>query len=478
MPPDTLPKASRSLIDLRLDSDEIALLTDFYELTMAASYFALGYNEPSCFTLNVRRMPPKRGFMIAAGLERLLEALEVFHFSADAIDYLASLQLFTPDFLEFLGALRFTGEVNALPEGTIFFPDEPILEVRAPLIEAQLLETLVINQIGMASLITTKAIRSVIAAHGRRLVDFGLRRSQGADAGLIAARSSYLAGFIGTSNVLAGRRYGIPVYGTMAHSYVMAHEQEREAFEHFVAMFPQLSTLLVDSYDTIRGIDNAVQVARGLRNRGGKLQAIRIDSGNLAELAGRARRILDQNALQEVPIFASGNLDEYKIQSLLRAGAPIDAFGVGTEMTTSADAASLDIAYKLAEYKGVPRIKTSQGKLTLPGRKQVFRALNHDACPYADLIGLADESAGTASREFKPAPAETLELLTRQMTDGQRIAPRPTLTESRDYLAKAIAQLDLRYQDLEHPQTYPVRHTAAMNAMLTSEKLRAERRQS
>jgi nicotinate phosphoribosyltransferase len=465
-------------IDLRFDPDEVALLTDLYELTMAASYFALGYNEPACFSLSVRRLPPRRGFLVAAGLERLLEALEDFRFTPSAIEYLGSLQLFTRDFLAFLDTVRFTGEVYALPEGTVCFSEEPLLEVRAPLIEAQLIETLVINQIGIASLIASKAARCVIAASGRRLVDFGLRRSHGADAGLIAARSSYLAGFIGTSNVLAGRRYGIPLYGTMAHSYVMAHDREREAFEHFTAMFPQLSTLLIDTYDPLRGLDNAMAVARDLKQRGGKLQAVRIDSGDLAELSIRARRILDQNGLQDVPIFASGNLDEYKVQTLIRAGAPIDAFGVGTEMVVSADAPSLDIAYKLAEYNGVPRIKTSAGKVTLPGRKQVFRGLNHNGGFYADLIGLADESATTASREFKPAPAETLSLLTRQFANGVRLDPRPTLTESRERLTQAISKLEQRYQDLERPAAYPVRHTAALNAMLTNERLRAERRQS
>jgi nicotinate phosphoribosyltransferase len=465
-------------IDLRFDPDEVALLTDLYELTMAASYFALGYNDLACFSLSVRRMPARRGFLVAAGLERLLEALEDFHFAPDAIDYLKSLQLFKPDFLAFLAAIRFTGEIYALPEGTVFFGEEPLLEVRAPLIEAQLIETLVINQIGMASLIASKAARCVIAAAGRRLVDFGLRRSDGADAGLIAARSSYLAGFIGTSNVLAGRRYGIPLYGTMAHSYVMAHDNEREAFEHFVSMFPQLSTLLIDTYDSLRGLDNAIAVARDLKERGGKLQAVRIDSGDLADLAIRARRILDQNGLQDVPIFASGNLDEYKVHALIQAGAPIDAFGVGTEMVVSADAPSLDIAYKLAEYKGVPRIKTSAGKLTLPGRKQVFRALNHSGGFLADLIGLADESATTASREFKPAPAETISLLTRQFANGRRLDPRPALAEARARWLQALGKLEHRYQDLERPAAYPVRHTAALNAMLTNERLRAEKRQA
>ncbi|HUN58813.1 MAG TPA: nicotinate phosphoribosyltransferase [Candidatus Binataceae bacterium] len=465
-------------IDLRFDPGEVALITDLYELTMAASYFALGYNQPACFDLIVRRMPPRRGFLVAAGLERLLEALEDFHFTADALDYLASLQLFTPEFLDFLGKLRFTGEIHALPEGSIFFSEEPLLEVRAPLIEAQLIETLVINQIGMASLIATKAARCVIAAGGRRLVDFGLRRSHGVDAGLIAARSSYMTGFIGTSNVLAGRRYGIPVYGTMAHSYVMVHDREREAFEHFVAMFPQLSTLLVDTYDTARGVENAAQVAGELKDHGGRLQAVRLDSGDLADLASRARRILDQHGLQDVPIFASGNLDELKIQALLRGGAPIDAFGVGTEMDVSADAPSLDIAYKLSEYNGIPRIKTSLGKMSLPGRKQVFRAMNHAGGFYADLIGLADEGAATAAREFKPAPFETATLLTRQFANGHRLEPRPTLNESRELWQRSLGQLEQRYRDLERPAVYPVRRTAALSAMLTNEKLRAERRQA
>src|ERR1700682_566998 len=263
-------------IDLRFDADEAPLMIDLYELTMAASYFALGYNEPACFYLSVRRMPAKRGFLVAAGIDRVLEALEQFRFGPAALEYLDSLKLFAPEFLTMLANLRFTGDVHALPEGTIFFEQEPILEVRAPLIEAQIIETLVLNQIGMASLVASKAARCVIAARGRRLIDFGFRGSQGADAGLIAARSSYLAGFVGSSNVLAGRRYGIPLNGTMAHSYVMAHEQEREAFDSYVKVFPRLSTLLVDTYDTMRGLENAAAVALELREKGVKLQGGRL----------------------------------------------------------------------------------------------------------------------------------------------------------------------------------------------------------
>jgi nicotinate phosphoribosyltransferase len=382
-------------IDLRFDPNEIPLLTDLYELTMAASYFEQGFNRPACFGMAVRRLPPRRGFLVAAGLERLLEALEEFKFETATIEYLASLQIFKPSFLDYLRKLRFTGEVHAMDEGTIFFAGEPIIEVRAPLIEAQLLETLVINQIGMASLIASKAARSVIVARGKRLVDFGLRRSQGETAGLIAARSSYLAGFDGTSNVLAGRRYGIPLYGTMAHSYIMAHAHEREAFEHFMHDFPHLSTLLVDTYDTVRGVENAMIVAQKMSRKGVELQGVRLDSGNLADLSAKAHDILDRNGFQRTSIFASGNLNEYKIKELIAANAPIDTFGVGTDMVVSGDAPSLELAYKLTEYDGIPRIKTSEGKLTIPGKKQIFRALDHDLGFGGDLIALADEDDST-----------------------------------------------------------------------------------
>ena len=465
-------------LDLRLDREELPLFVDLYELTMAASYFAIGFNQPATFSLSVRRLPASRGFLVAAGLERLLEVIEDFGFAPAALDYLDSLGLFKPEFLHFLGTMRFSGDVRAMAEGTIFFANEPILEVTAPLIEAQLFETLAINQIGVASLIASKAARSTIAARGRRLVDFGMRRSHGADAALVAARSSYLAGFIGTSNVLAGRRYGVPLYGTMAHSYVMAHESERAAFDHYVALFPQLSTLLVDTYDTLRGVENAAQVAIALGRQGFKLQAVRLDSGNLAELALGARRILDRNGLHDVAIFASGNLDEYRIEELVRSGAPIDAFGVGTEMAVSGDAPALDIAYKLVEYAHTPRIKTSANKVTLPGRKQVYRALNAGGGFYADLIALADEAEAVVAREFKPAPAGAIGLLQKVVSGGSRVGARPTLGESRDRLGEALGKLEGRYKDLTQPQAYPVRLSTALNALAMNERVRAEKRQS
>jgi nicotinate phosphoribosyltransferase len=464
-------------IDLRFAPSDLPLLVDLYELTMAASYFHLGMHRPATFTLSVRRLPPRRGFLVAAGIERFLEALSEFHFEQAALDFLDSLQIFTAEFLAFLGNLRFTGEVRAMPEGTLFFAEEPLVEITAPLIEAQLLETLIINQVGFASLIASKAVRSVIAARGRRLIDFGLRRSHGADAGLMAARSCYLAGFTGTSNVLAGQRYGIPLYGTMAHSYVMAHDSEREAFGNYSQSFPQLSTLLVDTYETMRGVENAAQTALELRKHGYKLQAIRLDSGDLAELSVKARNYLDRQGLQDVAIFASGNLDEYRIDKLLQDGAALDAFGVGTAVTVSNDTPALDIIYKLTEYAGVPRMKTSINKASLPGRKQVFRACNARAGMYADLIGLESETALTVAREFKPPPAEVLPLLEKHVSDGQRVGSCSSFDEARNRCSSSLAALETRYKDLDKPQVFPVKYSAALNALLVDERIRASKRQ-
>jgi nicotinate phosphoribosyltransferase len=463
--------------DLRLEPLEQPLLTDLYELTMAASYFELGFNDSACFSMSSRRLPPGRGFLVAAGMERLLEVVEEFRFERPILDYLDSLELFDAKFLGFLSTLRFTGDIHALPEGTIFFAQEPIVEVRAPLIEAQLLETIVINQIGMASLIASKAVRSVIAAGGRALVDFGLRRSQGADAGLIAARSSYLAGFTGSSNVLAGLRYGIPLYGTMAHSYIMAHDHERAAFEHFVRRFPDMTTLLVDTYDTVRGVENAVPVALQLKKEGHALRAIRLDSGDLLDLSIKARRILDENGLGEIKIFASGNLDEYRIAELIAAGAPIDEFGVGTAMVVSADAPALDVAYKLAEYGGTPRMKTAQHKLSLPGRKQVFRATDAGGGFYADLIGLEDEAEDDVAGEFAAAPARTQRLLEKQFSGGFRTGVRRNLSEARENFLASLAMVAPGYRKLKQPETYPVKLTARLDAMVERGKVDAIRRQ-
>jgi nicotinate phosphoribosyltransferase len=464
-------------IDLRLDPAEIVLLTDLYELTVSAAFFDHGFNDTASFEVAMRRMPPGRGFMIAAGIERLIEVLEEYRFDAAAIEHLEALQLFKPDFLEFLAQVRFTGSIRALPEGTIYFVGEPIAEIRAPLIEAQLIETLVLNQLGFASIVATKAARCFAVAGGRRLVDFGPRRAHGADASLIAARSSFMAGFHGTANVLAGKRYGIPVFGTMSHSFVMAHESEREAFSDFVESFPTLSTLLVDTYDTLRGVENAAAVAAKVREAGVKIQAVRLDSGDLHDLSRKARRILDQAGFGDIAIVASGNLDEYRIADLVDSGSPIDAFGVGSALAVSDDAPVADFTYKLVEYKERARLKTSAGKISTPGRKQLFRAYAPSGSFFADLIGIFDEGATTVAREFKPIPSKTVQLMETMFDHGRRVTPPPTLAEARERVMNGLTALDARYKTLRRPAEFPVRQTAALSALVISEKLRAQKRQ-
>ena len=464
-------------IDLRLDPSEVSLLNDLYEFTVAAAFFERGMNGVASFEVMVRRFPPTRGYMIAAGLERVLEVLEDFHFDALAIQYLESLHLFKPEFLNHLSQLRFTGSARAIPDGSIFFPGEPVMEVRGPLIEAQLLEPLILNQLGFASLTATKAARCFSVASGRRLVEFGLRRGQGADATLIAARSAYLAGFSGTSNVLAGKRYGMPVFGTMSHSFIMAHESEKRAFEDFARTFPKLNTMLVDTYDTPQGVRNVAELAKRLAADDIKIQAVRLDSGDLYQLSRQARAILDQHGLSEVAIFVSGNLDEYRIAELLRAGAPIDAFGVGTSLTVSDDAPSADYTYKLADYVGRPRLKTSAGKATVPGRKQVFRGIDAGGHFSQDLVGLMDETSASVTREFKPAIAKITPMLQPVFENGRRARAAVMLDQSRDHFMSEFAMLGAKQRSLTSPAAYPVRLTAALNAMTISERLRAEQLQ-
>jgi nicotinate phosphoribosyltransferase len=464
-------------IDLRLDPAEVALLTDLYELTVSAAFFEHGFNEAASFEVAMRRMPPGRGFMVAAGIERLIEALEEYRFDAAAIEHLESLKLFKPAFLEFLSTLRFTGSIRALPEGTIYFPGEPIAEIRAPLIEGQLIETLALNQLGFASIVATKAARCFAVAGGRRLVDFGPRRAQGADASLIAARSSYMAGFHGTANVLAGKRYGVPVFGTMSHSLVMAHERERDAFSDFAQSFPAVSTLLVDTYDTVRGVENAAAVAAALRDAGMKIQAVRLDSGDLHDLSRRTRKILDQAGFGDIAIVVSGNLDEYRIAELVDGGSPIDAFGVGTALAVSDDAPAGDFVYKLVDYKDRGRMKTSAAKMSTPGRKQLFRAYAPSGSFYADLVGILDEGATTVAREFKPVPSKTVQLIETMFENGHRVMPRPTLAEARERVMNGLTSLDARYKTIKRPAEFPVRQTAALGALVISEKLRAQKRQ-
>src|SRR3990167_2610048 len=325
------------------------LLLDLYELTMAAGYFEGKAQARATFDLFVRRLPENRSFLVAAGLENALKFLEKFSFTNQDIDFLKQKGIFKDDFLHYLAALRFTGDVYALPEGTVFFPAEPVLRVAAPILEAQLVESYLLNVINVATTICSKAARVVMAAKGKEVYDFSLRRAQGPDAGLAAARSSYIAGCAGTSNVLAGALYNIPLAGTMAHSFIMSFRDELESFRIYASTFPDSTTLLVDTYDYRKGIQNAISVAKELEVEGHKLRAIRLDSGNLASISKLARSSLDAHGLRYVKILASGNLDEYKIERLLGARAMIDNFGVGTNMGVSSDAPYLDIIYKLSQ---------------------------------------------------------------------------------------------------------------------------------
>ena len=365
-----------------------ALTTDLYQLTMTQAYYAEGLTGEAVFDLFVRRLPPSRNYLVACGLASVLDLLENVRFDSCDLEYLSGLGRFTPDFIAKLADFRFEGDVYAVPEGTVFFPNEPLIEVVAPLPQAQLIETYLLNQITFQTAAASKCARVVEAAGNRQVVDFGLRRVHGAEAGISAARAFYVAGASGTSNVMAGRLFGIPVAGTMAHSYVTAHDDELAAFRAFTERNAE-TVLLVDTYDTLQGVENVVRLAR---EQGGdfNVSAIRLDSGDIGELAKRSRAILDEAGLGGVSIFASGGLDEYEIDSLLREGAPIDGFGVGTKMGVSADAPYLDTVYKLVAYEGDGRMKLSTDKQTLPYRKQVFREYDGGTLK-SDTVGLHDE---------------------------------------------------------------------------------------
>jgi nicotinate phosphoribosyltransferase len=410
-----------------VDDASAVLLTDQYQLAMLQAYWHETMFDSAVFSLFVRQLPASRGFILACGLDNALHYLETLHFSADALTWLRERREFSPDFVDWLAELRFTGEVRAVPEGTPLFAGEPILEVRAPLPEAQLIETFVMNQVHLQTVIASKAARVVLAARGRRVVEFGLRRIHGADAALKAARAAFIAGAAATSNVLAGRIYGIPVTGTMAHSYVQAHDTEMGAFRAFAELYGD-TVLLVDTYDTLCGVRNVVRLARELGSAF-RVRAVRLDSGDLATLAREARGLLDDAGLHAVEIFASGALDEYAIEKLLDAGAPIDGFGVGTRMGVSADAPSLDIAYKLVEYGGRGRLKLSPGKPILPGPKQVFR-VEEEGIAVRDVIAHADEVL----------PGRPL--LETVMRDGRRLAAGSvTLDTARAYAAASLCAL-------------------------------------
>jgi len=419
-----------------------ALFTDLYELKMLQAYRRERMAGIAVFDLFVRSLPPGRGFLLAAGIEDALDYLEQLRFRPDELDYLAGLGDFSPEFVASLAAFRFTGRVRAVAEGTPVFPHQPLLEVIAPIAEAQLVETWLINQVSFQTLAASKGVRAVLAAHGKPVIDFGARRAQGSDAALKAARAFHLAGFHSTSNVLAGQRFGIPVTGTMAHSYIEAHDDELAALREFAALYPA-TTLLVDTYDTEAGIRRVIELAREL---GPKFQvgAVRLDSGDLAALARRARTLLDGAGLHRVRIVASGGLDEYAIAALEASGAPIDSYAVGTGVITSDDAPALDSAYKLVEYDGTGRMKLSPRKATLPGRKQVFRDFP-GGIAHGDVIALHDEML----------PGEPL--LREVMRDGRRLHAREPLAAQRERAARELARLPPPLLALDAaPDLYPV----------------------
>jgi nicotinate phosphoribosyltransferase len=405
------------------------LLTDLYELTMLEAYRAEGMNGRAAFEFFVRNLPAGRGFLVAAGLAQLVDYLTTLRCDPAELAWLAASGRFDTGFVDSLSDLAFTGDVDAMPEGTVFFADEPIVRITAPLREAQLVESRAINLLHFQTLVASKAVRCVLAAPGRTLVDFGLRRAHGAEAGLLSARAAYLGGFTGTATVEAGRAFGIPVFGTMAHSYVQAHADEAAAFEAFVRARPRQATLLIDTYDTERAAHKVVALARRLAAEGLAIQGVRIDSGDLGALATRVRAILDDGGFPGITIFASGNLDEFRLRELVRAAAPIDGFGVGTRVNTSADAPYLDCGYKLQEYEGVPRRKRSAAKATWPGRKQVYRRFAADGQWQGDVVTLADE------------PADGTPLLEPVLRAGRLAAPLPSLEQARGRLQQQLHAL-------------------------------------
>jgi nicotinate phosphoribosyltransferase len=419
-----------------------ALLLDLYELTMAEAYVDHDMNGTASFELSVRRFPRERRFLIAAGLEQALDFLESFRFSEAARARLASSGRASRRLLERLADFRFSGDVWAMPEGTVFFPHEPLLRVTAPLPEAQLAETRLINLLHFQTIVASKAARVVLAASGRKIIDFGLRRAHGDEAGVLAARATYVAGFDGTSNVLAGARFGIPTYGTMAHSFVQTHDDEATAFENFARSQPDNVVLLIDTYDTEAAAEKVVALAPRLRAQGIAVKGVRIDSGDLADHARKVRAILDAGGLRSVEIVASSGLDEHSIAALVRARAPIETFAPGTRVVTSADAPFLDCAYKLVEYEGRPRFKRSEGKVTYPGCKQVWRTLDEDGVIARERLALADELA-----EHRP-------LLEKVMEGGRRLGRSPPLETVRRRAAREVASLPAAFRGLE-PEAPP-----------------------
>jgi nicotinate phosphoribosyltransferase len=427
-----------------IELNHSALLTDLYQLTMLQGYVEAGQYDTAVFELFARRLGPGRNFLVAAGLDQALDFLESFHFTEPELRWLADSGRFESKLVDYLASMRFTGDVTAMPEGTLFFANEPIVRVTAPLPEAQIVESRLMNLLHYPSLVASKAARCVLAAPDKLLVEFGLRRAHGAEAALLAGRAAYIAGFSGTSNVLAGAEWNIPLYGTMAHSFIQSHDDEATAFVEFARSNRQDVVLLIDTYDTEAAARKVAALAPTLKAEGIKLRGVRIDSGDLAEHACRVRHILDDADLRDVTIFASSSLDEREIAALLAKQAPIDGFGVGTSLDVSADRPFLDFAYKLQEYAGRPRRKRSEGKATWPGRKQVFRRLDAEGRLAGDCLALESEAQ----------PGEAL--LKPVMQGGHRLASSRPLAELRAATLENLAQLPDALRSLDAAEPYNV----------------------
>jgi nicotinate phosphoribosyltransferase len=429
------------------------LTTDLYELNMVQAYLDRGEDKTAVFEFFVRRLPPRRGFLVAAGLEDALDYLETMRFSSEQLAWLKSTGRFRDNLLDYLASFRFTGDVHAIPEGTVCFPNEPLLRITAPLAQAQLVETRLINILHFQTLIASKAARMVLAAPGKILSDFGLRTAHGAEAGLYSARASYLAGFAGAANVLTGERYGIPIVGTMAHSYVQVHDDEMTAFENFARSRPGGVILLIDTYDTEAGARKVVALAPKLKADGISIRGVRIDSGDLTAMARKVRAILDAGGLHDVIILVSGGINEDVLQVMTAEKAPIDGFGIGVNLAASIDVPALDCAYKLQDYAGRPRRKLSEGKATWPGRKQVWRAYDEQGRMRGDILSVEGDTQ----------PGEPL--IVPVMRGGKRVAPAPSLADIRDRAARELARLPQKLAGLESGAEYPVKVADALVAL-------------
>lgn len=430
-----------------------ALLTDLYQLTMLDAYYRLNMRDTAVFEFYVRRLPETRNFLVAAGLEQVLDYLEGLRFTPAEIEWLESTRRFSPELLRRLHDFRFTGQVFAMPEGTVFFANEPVLRVVAPLPEAQLIESRIVNLMHYQTLVASKAARCRLVAQGKQLTDFGMRRAHGAEAACCASRASYIGGFDATATVEAAFRFGIPAVGTMAHSFVQAHEVELQAFRDFAECQPDHLVLLIDTYNTTNGALKVAQLAKELAERGIRIQGVRIDSGDLAVEAKRVREILSSEHCRDVQILVSGNIDEYAIADMMAAGAPVDAFCVGTRLSVSADAPSLDCVYKLQQYAGRSCRKRSQWKETWPGPRQVFRQYDPHGCIGMDMLGCADEVT------------EGRALLHEVMVNGRRKSPSPSLDSIRSHCAQELASLPTALRTLQKVAQSPTKISQRQRAL-------------